>query len=201
MEFNEKLQELRKKKGLTQEELASELYVSRTAVSKWELGKGYPSIDTLKSIAKYFSVTVDELLSSNEALTVAENDVKQKERNIQSLIFGLLDVSNFLLLFLPLFGQKTGEEIISVSLLELTEISMWLKITYFSFLIGTAAFGILTLALQNASNMFWQQSKSKISLIINTGSTLLFILSTQPYAAALSLFFLIIKASVLLKKR
>ena len=201
MEFNEKLQELRKRKGLTQQELASALYVSRTAVSKWELGKGYPSIDTLKSIAKYFSITVDELLSSNEVLTVAENDVKQKERNIRSLIFGLLDTSNFLLLFLPLFGQKAGEKIISVSLLDLTEISMWLKITYFSFLIGTAAFGILTLALQNASNMFWQQSKSKISLIINTGSTLLFILSTQPYTAALSLFFLIIKASLLLKRR
>ena len=132
---------------------------------------------------------------------MAENDVKQKERNIQSLIFGLLDVSNFLLLFLPLFGQKTGEEIVSVSLLELTDISMWLKIMYFSFLIGTAAFGVLTLALQNISNAFWQQNKNKISLIINTGSTLLFILSTQPYAAVLSLFFLIIKASVLLKKR
>ena len=47
MEFHEKLQELRKKKGLTQEELAKELYVSRTAISKWESGKGYPNIDSL----------------------------------------------------------------------------------------------------------------------------------------------------------
>ena len=64
MEFHEKLQELRKKKGLTQEELAKELYVSRTAISKWESGKGYPNIDSLKEISKFFSVTIDELLST-----------------------------------------------------------------------------------------------------------------------------------------
>ncbi len=43
MEFNEKLQQLRKKNNLTQEQLAEQLFVSRTAVSKWESGKGYPT--------------------------------------------------------------------------------------------------------------------------------------------------------------
>ena len=46
MEFNEKLQQLRKSKGLTQEELAQAIYVSRTAVSKWESGRGYPNIES-----------------------------------------------------------------------------------------------------------------------------------------------------------
>ena len=50
LEFHEKLQELRKSRNLTQEELAEELYVSRTAISKWESGRGYPSIDSLKAI-------------------------------------------------------------------------------------------------------------------------------------------------------
>ena len=48
MEFGEKLRQLRKSRGLTQEELADALYVSRTAVSKWESGRGYPGIDSLK---------------------------------------------------------------------------------------------------------------------------------------------------------
>ena len=61
MEFNEKLQQLRKNKGLTQEELAQEIFVSRTAVSKWESGRGYPNIDSLKELAKFFSVTVDDM--------------------------------------------------------------------------------------------------------------------------------------------
>lgn len=54
MEFNEKLQQLRKKNNLTQEQLAEQLFVSRTAVSKWESGKGYPNIESLKSISKLF---------------------------------------------------------------------------------------------------------------------------------------------------
>ena len=63
MEFHEKLQELRKNSGLTQEELAEVLFVSRTAISKWESGRGLPSIDSLKAISNYFSVTIDDLLS------------------------------------------------------------------------------------------------------------------------------------------
>ena len=66
MEFHEKLHSLRKQKGLTQEALAEALHVSRTAVSKWESGRGYPNIDSLKATAAFFGVTVDELLTENE---------------------------------------------------------------------------------------------------------------------------------------
>ncbi len=87
MEFNEKLQELRKKKGITQEELSEALFVSRTAVSKWESGRGYPNIDSLKAVARFFGVTVDELLSGDELLTVAEQDNKQKENHTRDTVF------------------------------------------------------------------------------------------------------------------
>ena len=106
MELNEKLQELRKQKRLTQEELAEALYVSRTAISKWESGRGYPSIDSLKEIAKYFSVTIDELLSTDEVLTIAEKDNKRKEEHFRSMLFGLLDISILMFFLLPFFGQK-----------------------------------------------------------------------------------------------
>ena len=93
MEFHEKLQELRKQKGLTQEELAESLYVSRTAISKWESGRGYPNIDSLRAISKFFSVSLDDLLSGDALLTIAEEEGRQKERNARSLVFGLLDCS------------------------------------------------------------------------------------------------------------
>ena len=106
MEFNEKLQELRKQRGLTQEELAEKLYVSRTAISKWESGRGYPNIESLKAIAKFFSVTVDDLLSTDEVLTIAEEDSKRKEKHFRDLIYGLLDICIAMLLFLPFFAEK-----------------------------------------------------------------------------------------------
>ena len=107
MEFHEKLQELRKRRGLTQEELAELLYVSRTAISKWESGRGYPSIDSLKAIFSYFPVSLDDVLSSEVLLTIAETEGEQKESRMRNLVFGLLDCTSALLLFLPLFRQKS----------------------------------------------------------------------------------------------
>ena len=199
MEFNEKLQELRKNKGLTQEELAEALYVSRTAISKWESGRGYPSIDSLKEIAKYFSVTIDELLSSDEVLSIAEEDNKQKETHFRSLVFGLLDISVLMFFFLPFFGQKANGVIQEVSLLSLNEITTYLKTAYYAIVISIAVYGILTLTFQNCQKVFCTKNRDKISLILNVAAVLLFIISSQVYAGAFLFIFLVIKALMLIK--
>ena len=199
MEFNEKLQELRKNKGLTQEELAEALYVSRTAISKWESGRGYPSIDSLKEIAKYFSVTIDELLSSNEVLSIAEEDNKQKEKHFRSLVFGLLDISALMFFFLPFFGQKANGIVQEVSLLSLNGIATYLKTAYYAIVISIAVYGILILTFQNYQKTFWANSRDKISLILNAVAVFLFIISSQVYAGAFLFIFLIIKALMLVK--
>ncbi len=201
MEFNEKLQNLRKQKGLTQEELAMALYVSRTAISKWESGRGYPNIDSLKAIARYFNITIDELLSGDEVLTIAEEESKQKAKHFCDLIFGLLDVSVGMFLFLPLFGQKSGEFIESVSLLSLTAVQSYLRIGYFALVIGVVFWGILILALQNCRKPVWESTKSKVSLILNVIAVLLFTLSLQPYPAVFAFVFLVIKVLVMIKRR
>lgn len=199
MEFNEKIQELRKKKGLTQEELAEVLFVSRTAISKWESGRGYPNIDSLKAIAKFFGVTIDQLLSGDELLTIAEEDTRKTENHLRDLVFSLLDCSIAMFFFLPFFGQKSDTAIQGVSLLSLTAIAPYLKIAYFVVVVGMIAWGIVTLALQSCRNTFWLKHKRKLSLLLNTLGALLFIISSQPYAAAFLFFFLIIKGSLLLK--
>ncbi len=199
MEFHEKLQELRKQKGLTQEELAEALYVSRAAVSKWESGRGYPSIDSLKAIARYFSVSLDVLLSSDEILTAAEEEQKQKASHNRDLVYGLLDCSIAMFLFLPFFGQQADGRIQGVSLLTLTEIEVYIKVPYLLTVCGLVVCGILTLALQNTSHSFWVQNKAKISLGLSVFGALLFMASRQPYAAIFTFIFLAIKALMLIK--
>lgn len=199
MEFSKKLQELRKHKGLTQEQLAKSLYVSRTAISKWESGRGYPSIESLKQIAKTFDITVDTLLSGSELLNALEQDVSKKRNDYRDLVFGLLDVSTLMLLFLPFFAQRVDGVINEVSLLSLALVSPYLKIVYLSITILTVLLGILTLALQKIETAFWVQNNNKLSVILNSVCALVFIIGLQPYAAVFVFIFLIIKILMLIK--
>ena len=201
MEFHEKLQDLRKAKGLTQEELASALFVSRTAISKWESGRGYPNIDSLKAIAAFFKVTVDELLSGDEVLTIAEEEHQKTKHRFCDLFFGLLDISAAMFLFLPFFGQTVDGVVQEVSLLSLTAAQPYVLVAYYAVIVGLIVWGILTLALQNAVSSLWVNSKRLLSLTFNAVGVLLFILSPQPYAAAFLFVFLAFKVFFLLKHR
>ena len=66
MNIAEKIKNARNQAGLSQQELADRLHVSRSAVAKWEADKGLPDIENLKSLAKLFGMTVDELVDDGE---------------------------------------------------------------------------------------------------------------------------------------
>lgn len=201
MEFNEKLQELRKKRGLTQEELASKLYVSRTAISKWESGRGYPSIESLRMISEFFSVSIDDLLSSNEALSIAEKSNRKNEKRLTGLVFGLLDLSMLLLLILPLFAQRVGEAITPSSLISLDGVQPYIKVSYFILVISTSLFGAVTLALQGFYATLWLKLKGIISLSLGVLPVILFMITLQPYASVFTFALLLIKVLLYLIKR
>ena len=200
MNFNKKLQELRKQEGLTQEDLAQKLYVSRAAISKWESGRGYPNIDSLKAIANLFSITVDELLSGNELLDLVQEENKQKTYSFRDLVFGLLDISALMLLFLPFFAGRQNGIIRPISLISLSGISTYLKVIYFILLVLLALSGIIILSLQNCRNNFWLKSKYLISIILNTICAFIFIVGLHPYASIYLFVFLLIKFIILIKK-
>lgn len=100
MTFGEKLKKLRISNNLTQEELAEKIFVTRTAVSKWETDKGYPSIDSLKELSHLFDISMDELLSDEDVENKKLLDEKNAKRYyIVAITFLSLAAMFFLLAY------------------------------------------------------------------------------------------------------
>lgn len=201
MEFNEKLQKLRTDKNLTQEELAEKLYVSRTAISKWESGRGYPSIESLKAIAVFFNVTIDELIGCSEMVSLAQQDKKNSGKKYTALICGTLDCLIVLLFFLPLFGNVKGENVSSVNLLSITEVGSWLKKVFIAATALTVANGFFTVLISNFDKPVWNKHRIVTGMALSVIITTVFILSRQPYAAVFCLCLLFIKGFLLFKSK
>jgi transcriptional regulator with XRE-family HTH domain len=198
MEFNEKLQQLRKQKSLTQEQLAEELFVSRTAVSKWESGKGYPNIESLKSISKLFSVSIDDLLSGEELISLAASENHSNMIKVFSLIYGILDLMAIACIFLPLYGQQDGEFIRAVTLFVYRDISVMTRTIYFTMLILMSALGILELIIQFFENEKWLVIGKTCSIILHAFAILIFVLTRQPYVTSFLFMLFMIKVVLLI---
>ena len=200
MEFNEKLQELRKSRSMTQEELAEALFVSRTAISKWESGRGYPSIDSLKEISRYFSVTIDDLICSDEMISVAENEKREFIDKYVSLICNALDILLAILLFIPAFGNgRDSPE--TVSLFGLSGINPPVKIV-FAVIIGvTILNGICGVIIANFNKSVWNRHRLVTGIILSILTVTVFIVARQPYAGIVSFSFLVIKGFLITKAK
>src|SRR5699024_11341100 len=92
----------------TQEQVVKQLHVSRSAISKWDSGKGYPNIESLKCISNFFSVTIDELLSGEELITRAETENRSNLKKIYNYIYGILDMMDVAFIFLPVYDNSVG---------------------------------------------------------------------------------------------
>ena len=190
MEFNEKLQELRKSRGLTQEELAKELFVSRTAISKWESGRGYPSIESLKEISRYFSLSIDELICPDEIILAAENENR-------ALICGMLDILTALLLFIPVFGN--GENSAAVPLFGLTDTAFWIVIVYAAVIGLTVLNGVCGVIISRFNKPLWNKHRIVTGAALSVIGVFLFIVTRQPYAGIICFAILIIKGYLILR--
>lgn len=201
MEFNEKLKELRSSRGLTQEELAEALFVSRTAVSKWESGRGYPSIDSLKEISTFFSVTIDELLSGEKLVSIAKKENKSNIQSLCSILIGFIDLFHFLLIVLPLYPNSMKGYIASVNLLSYTETSVFNRMVYwglFFLLMGTGVAEVIVtqLKIEKVYKMV-----IVFSMLLGIVAVLFLAMTGETYATALAFLLLVVKAGLYIKGR
>lgn len=197
MELHEKLQILRKNRGMTQEELAEVLFVSRTAVSKWESGRGYPSIDSLKVISNYFSITIDELLSGEKLLSIAEREKQAGIRRICDLLFGITDLFSLLLIVLPLYPKTVNGYVYSVSLSAYTEIAAVNRMAYWILFLALVLTGIIKILWNPREKK--QDAVTACSMVLSALTVLLLALAGETYAVAMAFLLLLVKGALLMK--
>lgn len=180
MEFCKKLQQLRTARNLTQEQLAEKVYVSRVAVSKWESGRGYPNLDSLKMIAKVFGITIDELLSADELIDMAQAQTKNNSRILRSIVFGIVDFMPALLFLLPMFANRLEGRIDIVPIQGLTQVHSYVRAILCALIAASAVFGVAELALQNIQTKAKQRLELLLSGAFSSLGTAFCAMANQP---------------------
>lgn len=121
MTLGEKIQQIRKARALSQEQLAEQLNVSRQAVSKWELGESVPDIDKIIQLSKVFQVSTDYLLhdkidsDADIPAVKTSNDSLKKQYNMRTL-FVVTTGTIIIGLFMSIVAQFTWQTLLSISI-------------------------------------------------------------------------------------
>ncbi len=199
MEFHEKLKELRKNRGLTQEELSEALFVSRTAISKWESGRGYPGIDSLKEISRFFSVSIDELLSGEKLITIAENENRHNIQTLCELLFGITDLMTLMLIILPLYPNPVNGFVYAVNLLNYSETSSMIKIIHWILFLFPVLFGTVKILLTECKIEKGQNFVTGCSMATGILTVFFLAMTREAYAITAAFLLLIIKGILFIK--
>ena len=198
MEFYEKLQQLRKSRNMTQEELAEVLFVSRTAISKWESGRGYPNLESLKQISLYFSVSIDDLLSTDRIIQLAQQESHLRLRHLCGFLYAVVDLFALMLIVLPLYPETVDGYVYSVNLWMYSEIAFYNKTIYWIMFIA-----LLLCGLSGLVETYFKDNRTdlsmKISLVLAIVTVLYLSISTEAYAATLATLMMIAKFLLALK--
>ncbi len=198
MEFSEKLQKLRTQRNLTQEQLANQLFVSRTAISKWETGRGTPNLDSLQAIAKLFGVSLDELLSTEEVVVMAKNENKRNTEQILCYIDSVLNLMSVFGFLLPMYKVFKNNVYYCVPLYQY---SGFMHKTIFIIQSAILLCGVLGLIFQ------WKEKEKIYNFVKFSGYILmiififLLIALNHPNASSFCFAFLLIKGMALIKGR
>ena len=198
MEFSEKLQKLRTQRNLTQEQLANQLFASRTAISKWETGRGTPNLDSLQAIAKLFGVSLDELLSTEEVVVMAKNENKRNTEQILCYIDSVLNLMSVFGFLLPMYKVFKNNVYYCVPLYQY---SGFMHKTIFIIQSAILLCGVLGLIFQ------WKEKEKIYNFVKFSGYILmiififLLIALNHPNASSFCFAFLLIKGMVLIKGR
>lgn len=197
-DFGEKLKALRTERGLTQEQLAARLYVSRTAVSKWETGGGSPNLDSLQAVARLFDVSVDDLLSTDDLIVLARDERRSTARSSGMLSFGLLDVLAVVFAFIPLYGVDDGSFVRMANLADYgASVDFGASFAVMAAAVVSLMFvGAVEILLAAAGSRRAARIVALVGFAVQALAVVLFASTMQPYATTLMFALLLAKVVV-----
>ena len=197
-DFGEKLKALRTERGLTQEQLAARLYVSRTAVSKWETGGGSPNLDSLQAVARLFDVSVDDLLSTDDLIVLARDERRSTARSSGMLSFGLLDVLAVVFAFIPLYGVDDGSFVRMANLADYgASVDFGASFAVMAAAVVSLMFlGAVEILLAAAGSRRAARIVALVGFAVQALAVVLFASTMQPYATTLMFVLLLAKVVV-----
>lgn len=198
MNIGEKLKALRTERGLTQEQLAAKLYVSRTAVSKWETGGGSPNLDSLQAVARLFDVSVDDLLSTDDLIVLARDERRSTARSSGMLSFGLLDVLAVVFAFIPLYGVDDGSFVRMANLADYgASVDFGASFAVMAAAVVSLMFvGAVEIVLAAAGSRRAARIVALVGFAVQALAVVLFASTMQPYATTLMFVLLLAKVVV-----
>ena len=136
--LSEKLYKLRKNSGLSQEQLAEQLNVSRQAISKWESGTAVPESEKLITISNYFGVSVDYLLKDDEEQVKPTDSISEENpKTIAGTIICIAGIVAMVILGLfSIFSPKASEQISESSMITIDGNGIFLMICVVAIVVG-----------------------------------------------------------------
>lgn len=197
MQLSEKIQKIRKENNLTQEQFADRIFVSRTAVSKWETGRGTPSIDSLQMIAKEFNMGLDDLLSTDEIVSIAKKENQDSMARFTAYVDAIIGICALLAIILPIYKCEVNGVYYSTYI---GRIDGWQGIVFWLFPLIISISGIIQLIFTSNDSKIIRKVTGALSYSFIFLAILLHVLSLQPYPALFFFILLAIKVVILLKK-
>jgi hypothetical protein len=143
-------------------------------------------------------VSIDDLLSSETLLSIAEKENKSNISSICDLLFGVVDVCSFLLIVLPLYPNTMDGYIYSVSLLAYTEGASWIRFMYWILFLALILSGVVKILFEQMKRE--QNVITGCSIILSILTITILSLTRASYAIIIIFLLLVIKAILLFKK-
>ena len=102
------IKQVRVNKKMTQQDVADQLYVTRQCISRWEIGKTIPDIESLEKLAKVYDITIGEILDDDAIKYLTLQDARAlKKWQKYSLIYGIISITLFLIVFIGIIWLRT----------------------------------------------------------------------------------------------